>query len=88
MGWYKTIIAKYSSTYESKIVKMAAEKIIRRRLFYKGNSSPSPEYVQTLVSNVVDTLVKKHGSLDKLRRASNSENLSTLIEKAVEESLP
>lgn len=88
MGWYRSVIAKIASSYESKIVKIDAERIARRRLFYKGNSSPSPEYINNVVSEVIKNLESKYGSIDKIRRASNSENLDNLIEKAVIEILP
>lgn len=88
MGWYRTVLAKYSSSYEAKIVKIDAERIARRKLFYRGNSSPSQDYVNNIVTQVVSHLESKFGSLDKIRRASNSEDLSSIIEKAVEDILP
>jgi hypothetical protein len=88
MGWYRNVISKIASSYEAKIVKMDAERIARRRLFFKGNSSPTPEYVSNIVKEVVSNLESKFGSLDKIRRASNSENLDSIIEKAVVEILP
>jgi len=88
MGWYRTVISKFSSSYEAKIVKTDAERIARRRLFYKGNSSPTQDYVDNIVKEVVSTLEQQFGSIDKIRKASSSENLYNIIEKAVLEVLP
>ena len=88
MGWYKSVIAKLASSYEAKVVKIDAERIARRRLFFKGNTSPNPDYIQNIVKEVVSKLETQYGSLDKIRRASNSENLDSIIEKAVVEILP
>ncbi len=88
MGWYRSVIAKIASSYEAKIVKLDAERIARRRLFFKGNSSPSPDYVDNIVKEVISKLETQFGSLDKIRRASSSENLDNIIEKAVVEILP
>jgi hypothetical protein len=88
MGWYKTVISKTQSAYEAKIVKVDAERLARKRLFYKGNASPTQDYLNKVVSDVVKTLEAKYGSLDKIRLASNTEDLSALIEKAVIEVLP
>ena len=88
MGWYRNVIAKFSSTYEAKIVKIDAERIARRILYYKGNSSPSQDYLSTIVAQTVSKLEEKFGSLDQIRRAASSEDLSSIIEKAVEEILP
>jgi hypothetical protein len=88
MGWYRHVIAKFSSTYEAKIVKIDAERIARRILYYKGNSSPTQDYLNTIVAKTVSKLEEKFGSLDQIRRAASSEDLSSIIEKAVEEILP
>ena len=88
MGWYKSVIAKLASSYEAKIVKIDAERIARRRLYFKGNTSPLPEYVAYIVKEVVSKLETQYGSIDKIRRASSSENLDSIIEKAVVEILP
>jgi len=88
MGWYRTVTSKFSSTYESKIVKSDAEKLARRRLFYKGNASPAQDYVDGVVKSVISELESTYGSLDKIRRASSSEELTQLIEKAVIKVLP
>lgn len=89
MGWYKyRLSSKIQSTYESKIVYMDAERIARKRLFYRGNSSPDEKYLKQIVSNVVENLIKKYGSIDKIRLSSTQNSLSDIIEIAVEEELP
>jgi hypothetical protein len=88
MGWYRTVIAKFSSSYEAKIVKIDAERIARRMLYYKGNASPTQDHLDHIVRQVISKLETQFGSLDKIRRASNSEELSSIIEKAVEDILP
>lgn len=87
MGWYKTA-RKHLSTYESKIVKLDAERIARRQLYFKGDTSPSQEKIDSIVSNVVDKLEKKYGSLDLIRKSSPNETLNKAIELAVKEELP
>jgi hypothetical protein len=88
MGWYRSVIAKFTSTYENKLVKMDAARIARRRLYYKGISSPTQDHVDNIVRQVVSKLEEHYGSLDHLRRASRTENLDNIIEKAVVEILP
>jgi hypothetical protein len=87
MGWYR-LSNKFQSTYEFKIVKSDIENIARRKLFYKGNSSPTNSYLNQIISNVLDNLVKKYGTIDKIRLSSSGDDLSYIIEKAVEEELP
>ena len=88
MGWYKTVISKFSSSYEAKIVKFETERIARRKLYYKGDSSPSQSKIDSITKDVISKLENTYGSLDSIRRASSSESLDSIIEKAVNEILP
>ena len=87
MGWYKTA-RKFLSTYEKKIVNSDAERIARRRLYFQGVTSPSQDKINSIVSNVIEKLEKKYGSLDLIRKSSPNETLNSAIELAVEEELP
>lgn len=88
MWWYNRLNIRLSGKEDDLEVIINAEKIIRRRLYYQGNSNPSMKEIHSLMNKVVDNLKQKFGNLNKIRRASPTQSINPIIEEAVREILP
>lgn len=88
MWWYNRPNIKVSSIEEDHEILINAEKIVRRRLYYQGNSTPLLYEVNALTNKVIDNLKSKYGNLNKIRRASPTLSVNPIIEEAVREILP
>ena len=88
MWWYNRPIIKLASNEEDHVVALDAQRIVRRRLYYQGNTNPTEHEVNSLTNKVIEKLKSKFGNLNKIRRYSSSESLNPIIEEAVIEILP
>ncbi len=88
MWWYNRNKIREASGEDAKIVAFDAERIVRRRLYYQGDTNPSEDKVNKLVAQVVEKLKTEYGNLKKIRRTSPSESLNPIVEKAVRDILP
>ena len=88
MWWYNRLKIKLASKEEEHVVALDAQRIVRRRLYYQGNTNPSEYDVNLITNKVIDKLKTKFGNLNKIRRYSSSESLNPIIEEAVIEILP
>ena len=88
MWWYNRNNIREASGEDAKIVAFDAERIVRRRLYYQGDTNPSEDKVNKLVAQVVEKLKTEYGNLKKIRRTSPSESLNPIVEKAVRDILP
>lgn len=88
MWYFSKTIRIAASSYEEKIIRADAERIARRRLYYQGDPNPNLQKVAKIVELVISNLKDRFENLDKIRRASSSETLNSIIEEAVIEILP
>ena len=88
MWWYNRLKIKLASNEEEHVVALDAKIIVRRRLYYQGNTNPTEYEVNSITNKVIDKLKTKFGNLNKIRRYSSSESLNPIIEEAVIEILP
>jgi hypothetical protein len=88
MWWSNRNKIREASGEDAKIVALDAERIVRRRLYYQGDTNPSEDKVNKIVAQVVEKLKTEYGNLKKIRRTSPSESLNPIVEKAVRDILP
>jgi hypothetical protein len=78
--WYRA--AKKDSTFETKIVRVDAERAVRRRLFLQGNYNPATAKVASLTDEVVEHLKQKYGKLENIRNHLSGDQLTPAVEEA------